>query len=141
VFPVLIALYSVFRKGFDPQELNVLYGFIANPGAVNPIFLGLIDLSQKNLFLAFLTGAAQFVQSRMMTVKQTSLGEKFDFAAMMQKQMLYILPIMIIWFAASVPAGLALYWLVITLFGIVQQYFSSLKKSYIPPGMSADKQS
>jgi membrane protein insertase Oxa1/YidC/SpoIIIJ len=44
-----------------------------------------------------------------------------DTAADMQKQMALISPIMFAWFAFQFPLGLALYWNVFGLFGIMQQ--------------------
>ncbi len=126
-FPILIALFNVFRSGLDPEKLNALYGFISRPEVVNPIFIGLVNLSQKNLILAFLAGAAQFVQSKMMTPK-TAAGTSADFGSMMSKQMLYIFPVVTVYIAATLPAGLALYWIAMTVFGIVQQYFGLRKK-------------
>jgi len=121
-FPILIALFSVFRTGLDPKKLDVLYGFISNPKTVNPMFLGLVDLSQKSIVLAILAGAAQFIQTKMMTPRTTP-GSAQDFAGMMNKQMLYFFPVLTAFIAASLPAGLALYWVAMTIFGIAQQYF------------------
>lgn len=121
--PILIALFSVFRTGLDPEKLNGLYSFISHPGAINHMFLGLIDLSRANLILAFLAGLAQFVQSKMMTTAQPARTSSTDFASLMNKQMVYLFPILTVFIAAKLPAGLALYWLTITIFGIVQQYF------------------
>ena len=46
-----------------------------------------------------------------------------DMTQMMNKQMLYIFPIMTLFIARSMPAALSLYWIVTTLFGIIQQYY------------------
>ncbi len=48
--------------------------------------------------------------------------------AMMNKQMQYIMPIMIVVIGMSLPSGLALYWLVTTLFMVAQQYIAFRKK-------------
>lgn len=120
--PILFALYSVFRAGLNPEKLSALYSFVSHPGAVNNMFLGLINLADKNLFLAFFAGAAQFVQSKMMIPKTTAPAGS-DFASTMNKQMLYFFPVFTVFIAASLPAGLALYWVAMTIFGIVQQYF------------------
>ncbi len=83
----------------------------------------------------FLIGAAvvQFVSSKMMMpvakkveieAKKTS-GETDDMAATMQKQMLYLFPLMTIVFGFTFPAGLVLYWLVFSLFQAGQQYYVS----------------
>jgi len=48
--PILIALYRVFFSGLNMETLNILYGFIQRPDSLNLMFLGLINLSQKNIF-------------------------------------------------------------------------------------------
>ncbi|MCD5405808.1 MAG: YidC/Oxa1 family membrane protein insertase [Desulfotomaculum sp.] len=40
-----------------------------------------------------------------------------------QKIMLYMMPVLIGWFASIVPSGLVLYWVVFNIMGIIQQYF------------------
>lgn len=129
--PILIALYQVFLTGLDPEKLNGLYSFISRPEALNPMFLGLIDISQPSRLLAVLAGFFMFIQSKMMMPQgRLSSGEGLkikgvDFSLMMGRQMTYFLPLMTVFIAWGLPAGLPLYWLVITLFGIGQQYFTS----------------
>jgi YidC/Oxa1 family membrane protein insertase len=89
------------------------------------------------LLIPVLTGALQFVQSAMMAGKATEKpvkkgkadgkkGEKaepsMDFAAAMQNNTLYILPVLIGYFSFTFPLALALYWNTFTIFGIIQQY-------------------
>ena len=137
--PILIALYHVFIAGFDDGTLNVLYSFIHNPGHINPISFGIIDLSQKNIVLALVAGGFQFIQAKMMLASRKKTGEKNkdkkkkngelskeeklqDFSQTMGKQMVYFMPLITIVFAMSFPSGLALYWIVTTLFAIGQQH-------------------
>ncbi len=68
--PILIALYTVFWKGLNPGELSNLYGFVPNPGQINAIFLGIIDLSKPNFVFALLAGILQFFQTKMLTPKK-----------------------------------------------------------------------
>lgn len=68
--PFLIAVYQVFRTGLNSASLSLLYPFIANPGHLNLISLGLLDLAKSNVILAVLTGAAQFWQTKMLTTKR-----------------------------------------------------------------------
>lgn len=127
-FPILIALYWVFINGLNPDKINGLYGFVAHPGVINPIFLGILDLSQKSGFLAVLTGVAQFFQSKLMfnnKIQQSSAqqpGNPNDFSRIMSSQMTYFMPLFITFIAWSLPAGLPLYWLTTTIFSIGQQY-------------------
>jgi len=129
--PILIALYRVFFNGLNPEALNTLYSFIERPESLNVMFLGLIDLSQRNIFLAVLAGAFQFVQSRMIMPqninKQKSESGKIDFSSMMTHQMIYMMPLVTIFIAWNLPSALPLYWIVITLFGVVQQYLTKVE--------------
>lgn len=126
--PILLALFSVFRSASNPEKLTALYSFIPHPGVVNNFFLGFLDLSKNNFYLAVLAGVAQFIQTKMMTPKIASVGGT-DFASAMNKQMLYIFPVFTVFIASTLPAGLALYWIAMTVFGIVQQYFFLKKKN------------
>ena len=129
--PILIALYRVFINGLNPEALNFLYGFIERPEVLNVMFLGLIDLSQRNIFLAVLAGAFQFVQSKMIMPqnvnKQKGKSGGIDFSSIMTHQMVYMMPLITIFIAWNLPSALPLYWIVITLFGIVQQYFTKIE--------------
>lgn len=137
--PILIALYQVFWKGLQPGAMENLYGFVSNPGVINPLFLNIINLSQASLVLAILAGVAQFFQTKMTMVKtpSTSSGQapKKDqtsqFSEKMQKQMLYFFPVFTVFILGKLPAAIGLYWIVTTLFSIVQQYFV-YKKTYAP---------
>ena len=53
---------------------EVLYPFISNPGAINAISFGFLDLSKPNIFLAVLAGLAQFLQTKMLPSKQPPKG-------------------------------------------------------------------
>jgi len=72
--PILIALYQVFWNGLDPERLNTLYSFISRPEMINPMFLGLVDLSKSNYLMAILAGALTFVQTKMMALPKTRLS-------------------------------------------------------------------
>jgi len=128
-FPILIALFLVFKTfqgGLDAAELGVLYSFIPSPGDIaEPMFLGLISLSHPNLVLAFLAGIIQFFQTKMLmprTQKQQSKDQMSQFSQMMQKQMLYFFPIIMVLILTRLPAAIGLYWTITALFSIGQQY-------------------
>lgn len=123
--PIIFALFRAFRAGLTSSGLEVLYPFVAKPEVINPMFLGLVDLSQKNIILAVLAGIAQFIQSKMIMPKTKKAK---GMAGMMSKQMTYFMPVITVFIAMSLPAGLALYWLTTTLFAIGQQYFVMKKK-------------
>ncbi|MDP3991168.1 MAG: YidC/Oxa1 family membrane protein insertase [Candidatus Nealsonbacteria bacterium] len=130
--PILIGLFQVFLMGFGQEQLKYLYSFVPSPGSINVTFLGILNLAEASIVLAILTGIFQFIQTKMVTVKQkkSSKGTP-DFSQMMQKQMLYFFPAFTIFILWRLPAAIALYWLATTLFTIVQQYII-LKKNDTP---------
>lgn len=131
--PILIGLFQVFLRGFGQEQLGFLYGFVPNPGLIDTTFLGFMNLAEASIFLAILTGIAQFIQTKMVSVKQKkSQAGPPDFSQMMQKQMLYFFPIFTVFILWRLPAAIALYWLVTTLFTIGQQYI--ILKKHEPTG-------
>ena len=103
--PILWALFRVFINGFGEDRLSSLYSFVVNPGQIDASFLGLVDLSQRSVFLIILTGVAQFIQSKMIAPKSKKSQVKTpQFADMMQKQMLYFLPFFTVFILWSMPS-------------------------------------
>ena len=128
--PILIALYRVFWKGFQAEQMHHLYSFVPHPGLIDPTFFGLVDLAQPCIALAFLTGIAQFFQTKIMTPKQKPAKKgNADFSQMMQKQMLYFFPVFTVFILWNLPSAVALYWIVMTLFTIGQQYITLKRQS------------
>ena len=122
--PILIALYRVFWLGLKPEALNNIYAFIINPGHINPVFLGIIDLAKPNVIFAIVAAILQFFQTKMLMPKSDSVTQKSnDMALMMQKQMIYVFPIITLVILYRLPSALSLYWIVSGLFSVVQQYF------------------
>ena len=128
--PVLIALYRVLLGGFGTETLTQLYSFIGNPGEINHIFLGAIDLSVSSLYLAILAGYFQFFQTRMLIAKRPPkqvVGKKGAFdetmLASMNKSMLMFMPAITVVIGATLPAGLTLYWVTVNIVSILQQQF------------------
>ncbi|MBM3208741.1 YidC/Oxa1 family membrane protein insertase [Candidatus Shapirobacteria bacterium] len=156
-FIVLIALYQAFSQVLRPdgvevvKKLNeVLYPILQLPETlgINLKFLYL-DLGRPDLIHLpglpplpgpFLVGAAlvQFLSSKMMSPvvkKQEAEAKKTpqkedDMATMMQKQMLYMFPLMTLFIGFSFPSGLVLYWLVFSVFQLGQQYFLNHSLSF-----------
>jgi YidC/Oxa1 family membrane protein insertase len=127
--PILIALYKVFGAGFKPESLSALYGFIANPGYVEPISLGFLDITSRSIVLALITGALQFIQLKQnANLMKTADGGQKELQAI-NKQMLYFFPVMIIIIGWNLPAGLLLYWLATTAFSLAEQTYIKLKYS------------
>ncbi len=127
--PILIALFRLFWRGFGPEQMHFLYGFVPHVGQIDTTLLGLINLAESSAILAVITGVAQFFQTKMVA-PQKKPGKKGnpDFSQVMQKQMLYFFPVFTVFILWRMPSAIAVYWLTTTLFTIVQQYII-LKKN------------
>jgi YidC/Oxa1 family membrane protein insertase len=131
--PIIIALYfSVSSGGGVPLpdiNIDLLYSFVAEPVAVTMNFLGLIDITEKSIWLALGAGITQYIHVTltMPKLKPKEAGAepnfKDDFMRNMQTQMKYVMPVLIAVIAYTISAAIALYFLVSNLVTIAQEYF------------------
>lgn len=125
--PFLWAVFRVFRDGFNNGTLDLVYPFITRPETINTMALGFIDLASPNVFLAVAAGLAQFWQVKMMSTKKPpvkSEGAKDEnMMAMMNKQMMYMMPVLTVFIGLTLPGGLTLYWFITTVLTAVQQIY------------------
>lgn len=134
--PVVLALYYVFFRGGLPEvNASILYPFVSVPD-INMNFLGLIDVSQKSLSLAFLAGTTQFLQMRFAAPpfpKAADGDSSFQatFARSMHLQMRYLLPVVIFFVSWSVSGAIALYLATSTFFSFLQELY--LRRKLYPP--------
>lgn len=144
-FPVLIALYNVFYQVLQNGDLaklitdinQIVYLPMLKLSSLDLTFFG-INLGVKPsqwqthgwwlLSIPLITGGLQYFQSKLMMgaqpqaiVKADDKEKKTDTAAEMQKQMALMMPIMFGFFAYQFPLGLALYWNIFGIMGMVQQ--------------------
>ena len=131
--PFLFILYKVFIDGITPDHYNLLYSFVPTPENLNTIFLN-TDLKTPSYIFALLASILQFFQTWQISKKanktQTVLqeGDKkevspTDMAKNMTSKVVYIMPIITYFIASTLPSALALYWVVTTVFSIVQQWW------------------
>lgn len=125
--PFLIAVYQVFINGLHAESLRWLYPFVQNPGSLQSTAFGFLDLAKASIALAVVTGAAQYLQTKMLATarppKAMPGAKDEDMAAIMNRQMQIMMPAMTVIIGISLPSGLVLYWLATTLLTIGQQYF------------------
>ena len=125
---LLIVLYQVF--------INFLGQEVINGVTINHQFLWFnLHLPDKTYLLPIIVALSQLLFSLMILPggetldlvpnKNSQKNEKeenvAEMAQTMQKQMLFMMPVMTGFFAARFPSGLALYWLISTLMSMVQQ--------------------
>ncbi len=135
--PFLYALYRVFFNGLHADshgflvasQLKHVYPALRSYFETTPLHtttIGGLDLGRAhNIVLAVLAAASQFWQTRMLAhPKEPKTKEARDEAmtSAINKQAMYLFPLLTLYISYKFAAGLALYWLVSTLFTIVQQY-------------------
>lgn len=148
--PVFIALYQAIINilpgaGGHLDKINSLLYFpqLKLPATLDPNFFGLnlgikpSDFGKYGVLLLLIplaTALLTFVQSKMALPKPVKAypsdspkeakekeGVEESMGAV-QSQMVYLMPIMIGYFAFTFPIGLAIYWNVYTILGILQQH-------------------
>ena len=146
--PLLFIMYSVIQNGLTNQDLSAMmtvFGVqvvdvqctnIVN-GVIDPTrpcidsvvpILGNVAVPQAFLwvfgfglsFLAIASALLQLVQSRMMLPVADPGND--DPNVRIQRQMMLFLPLISVVYGGFLPAGLFIYWIVATIFSIVQQY-------------------
>lgn len=97
--PILYALFAVFQA-FNPETYGYSYQFLW------------ANLATKDYPLAIITVIATFVQSYL-----SGMGSDPN-----QRMMTWLMPVMLGFIAFQMPtSGIVLYWVVSTVFGLVQQ--------------------
>lgn len=122
--PVLIALYQVFFKGLN-GSFDDLYGFISQPDLLSPLFLGAINLGNRNIFIVFLAVIAQYFQGKLSLAKSVQPKDAKSLSPMerMSRQMVFMGPVLtfIFLYGFNLPSAVGLYWLTTTIFSVIQQ--------------------
>lgn len=124
--PILIVLYRVVMNGLHTENFSLLYSFVPTPTALSTTLFGL-NLAAPNIVLAVVAAILQFLQARQMMTKQTAPSADTDSATataqQLNRNMIYIMPLMTLFVSVSLPAALPLYWITTTLFSVVQQWW------------------
>lgn len=118
-FPILIGLFNALRNPtvyvFPNEEAylaaDTAFLWMSNLASPDVIFLGGIAIP---FILPILAAITTYFQSAMMSPK----GAKKDSS---QTMMLYLFPVMMLFWGRTFPAGLLLYWVAGNVFQIVQQ--------------------
>jgi YidC/Oxa1 family membrane protein insertase len=125
--PIWIALYQSILKAVaaSPEDLfglsDKLYGLSMLHEAV-PLESGFLWLNLGSpdpfLIMAILVGGTMYIQQKMAMVPTTDPKQQS-----MNRMMLWMMPLLFAFFTLQFPSGLALFWVVSNIIGIVMQYF------------------
>jgi len=132
-FVILIAFYQVINAVIKPDQTADLTRFLwlnitqPDPLYLLPVVAALTQLILGLMLLPATSTAAE--QSLAATAKKDNEVKQADditaMAQTMQQQMIFMMPLMTLFLALRFPSGLTLYWVITTVFSIVQQYFVS----------------
>lgn len=138
-FPFLIAVYQAFRVGVTNTHFELLYPFVANPGSINAMAFGFLNMAAPSIWLAVLSGLAQYWQTRMLPTAKPKIDSKWakdeGMMASMNKSMQYFMPFMTIIIGMQLPAGLTFYWFITTILTVAQQKLMFRKKKELTPAV------
>jgi YidC/Oxa1 family membrane protein insertase len=119
--PIMVGLYQILRKDILSQS-NLLYPSMHIIGEPNYTFLGIVDLTAPNLFLALAAGLTQYFSMQTSGMPtSTKKEDRFSF----QNQMRYISPVLTFFIAMKLSSGLAFFWAMTNGFTILQQVFNN----------------
>lgn len=149
--PIMIALFYTVKAGFTPFESHAMYSFLQHfdLSLVNQDFYGILDLQKVNAsWLPIIVGLSQFTQMKLSfsrrkkkkvddkkvvdiddkgkvleKKKDDKKSKDPDPMKVMNKTMIYFMPIMIAVLVATLPSAVGIYLLISSLFGVGQQYF------------------
>jgi YidC/Oxa1 family membrane protein insertase len=119
--PILIGVYHVFWKPIAENADKLYLGNVI-PAVINYSFLG-IDLLTSSVILALLAGVFQFLQiylSPAFAKPAADTPKTADPSASIMSGMKYVLPVMIAVISMSLPASMAIYFIISSILSIVQ---------------------
>lgn len=149
-FPILIALFYVVKGGLTPDRGALIYDFLPafSLADINTMLFSFDLMDRSLIVLPLIIGGLQFAQMKLMYAvkKKKDNGKKKKkaegMAAEMEnatKMMKYVMPVMIAFFTAQLPAAVGLYWGTTTFYGIIQQLVVNNSSSPTTKSNDGDK--
>jgi YidC/Oxa1 family membrane protein insertase len=113
--PIFIALFQIFRSELGSAVFD------------NQTLFGLIDVGEKSIVIAIIAAALQFLQGKLSLPPIEQGTETKNPLAGAGKAMVYVGPVFTVIILLNLPAGIGIYWIVTTLFSVVQQAYINRK--------------
>jgi YidC/Oxa1 family membrane protein insertase len=125
-FPIWIALYQAIIAALATTPDNLLslaqrlysWNVVNEAIPLGSYFLGLNLGTSGNFLLAIVVGGTMWVQQKMTQAPSVDPRQEST-----SRMMLLMMPLMFGFFTLMFPSGLALYWAVSNIVGIITQYF------------------
>jgi YidC/Oxa1 family membrane protein insertase len=117
--PIFFGLFFAIRRSSQAAEGHFADSFlwIGSLAEADNFTLLFIPLAP----LAILAGIAQFIQMRMM--RPRNQGKVTDPQQAMMQMMMNFMPLMVVVFGWTFPAGVVLYWVAQSVYSVIQQWF------------------
>jgi YidC/Oxa1 family membrane protein insertase len=133
-FPIWIALYQAIMGALAITPENLLdlaqrlysWDIVSQAIPLSSNFLGLDLGSTNNLILAIIVGGTMWVQQKMSQAPPLDPRQQS-----MSNMMTLMMPLMFGFLTLMLPNGLALYWAVSNIIGIITQYFATGSWGYL----------
>jgi len=128
---ILISLYQVFIDLLKQSSIggiqvnpNFLYLNLTKPDHtyIMPILAG---VTQLIFSLMMMSGVEAHINNPKKVEDKKKEQDSLEMAASMQQQMVYMMPLMTVLISLNFQSGLILYWVISTVFSIIQQYYFS----------------
>lgn len=121
--PIIFVLYRIFINGFSGDALELLYSSVHLPDSPNQTFLGWVDLTKSNTWVAVFAALAQYVQGKLSLSRGKGGKEQGETtkAERISKNMILFMPVLTILILFNLPAAVGLYWGTTTVFSAFQQ--------------------
>ncbi len=100
---ILVVLYSIFSSGLQTIGHNELYGFMPDPGVIDPYFLGWFNMIVPNTYASLFAAAVVFFHQAIRKVKH------YHEASTIDKALLIGLPIGTYLATIILPSGKAVF--------------------------------
>lgn len=118
--PVFLALYVVFEQSVELRGQSFLWiPDLSGPDRLIEWGANLPLIGRSFNILPIIMGVTNFIQMKIMQMPATD-----ETQAQIQKQMMYMMPIVFTFFLYHLPSGLILYWTVSNVMSIGQSYLT-----------------
>lgn len=132
--PIFFALYKLLSQDFDLRGASFLWiEDLSKADRLLHLGFSIPFMGEYFNLLPVLTAATQMLVSKL-TMNPQAVSDPQQ--AAIQKQMMYMMPVMILVMTYQFPSGLCLYWMISNVWQVVQQRFVNKKILHAPASVA-----